>query len=67
MLAFTSPSSKKTGLSHEKLLLNKIHSYLYHLAKMITISQGMFANMNNLIHIRQILRTVIEIDSFIYI
>lgn len=49
ILAFIILSSKKTELAHEKLLLNKIHSYLYHLAKMITISQGMFANMNNLI------------------
>lgn len=37
----------------------KIHSYIYHLAKMITVSQGLFANMHNQIHIQWVLRTVI--------
>lgn len=40
ILAFMSLSSKKTELAHDKLLLNKVPSYLYHLAKMISISQG---------------------------
>ena len=46
ILAFISLSSKKTELAYDKLLLNQVPSYLYHLAKMISISQGMLTNMH---------------------
>lgn len=57
VLAFMSLSSKKNELAHDKLLLNKVPSYLYHLAKMISISLGMLQICTN-IHNQCFLKTV---------